>query len=116
MLLELLADGIDVGFHLRFEAVPLGFQLPPHALPGDIARLRLFFDGGLKLVMSLLKIDDQLIGLHFDVSLHLACLGFRRRCKLGRVHPTDCRVPGCEGDYPHGGSCWEQKFARRGAV
>ncbi len=38
LLVDLLADGVDERFDLRFEAIPLGFQVCLRALPGGRAR------------------------------------------------------------------------------
>jgi hypothetical protein len=52
-----------------------------------------FFDDGLKLVTSLLQIVDQLIGLHFEVSLHLTRFGFKRRQSgVHLVNPLLCPI------------------------
>jgi hypothetical protein len=50
LLLDLLADSIEVGLDLRFENVPLRFQLRLGALPSGLACLSLCFGCDLKLV------------------------------------------------------------------
>ena len=56
LLLDLLADGFDIRFDLRFELIPMGLQLLLCALPGGFARIRLLLQYDLKLVAALFQI------------------------------------------------------------
>ena len=79
LLPDLLTDGLEVGFDLRVEPVPLRLQLLSGLFPRGLPRFGLFLHSGLKLIALFFQVCDQFIRFGFGLRLYLACLGFERR-------------------------------------
>ena len=87
LLLDLLADSLNVGFELRFEAMPLQLELRLGSVQGGFTCLSLCLGVGLKLMLPLFQIGEQMVGLCLRVGFQLAYLCFeRRQCSVHFVN------------------------------
>jgi hypothetical protein len=78
LVLNLLAEGFDISFDFRLEAVPRVFQLTLGAQPSGLTGIGLLLNGLLGLVALLVQVSDELIGFHSGIGLYFATLGFER--------------------------------------
>ena len=84
LLLDLLAEALDVFLDLGLERVPLRLQFFLCAGPCGLAGFRLLLDGVPEDITALAQVSECFVGLVAGIGLHLASFAFKR-CQYASI-------------------------------